>query len=193
MHNSKKNSNFAEKNRFMFYANTKEIDKEQIMFVPFENAPQTVKIFILHKLRCVVNHGENAFALYNVKENEPLPLGYCCVDNLNITNSKYIKALFKNTAIYTGQVIDADVYNQISKQVCIHISQWQFDKKLQDIEILKRIFSHLMSHIRSIGKYELIWYDGNENIVYYPVQDIDYYFNYISAAAYFAQAFFYKQ
>lgn len=174
----------------MYYTNAKEIDKEQIMVIPFEYAPNTIKDFVVCKLGH--NSNENTFVLYNTTEDAPIPLGYCSVDDLNITNSKYIETLLVNTANYADKNIDTDVYKRISKQMCIHISQWLFDDKLRDVEILKQIFSNLMEHIRAVGKYELIWCDGKENIIYYPIQDVDYYLGYLSSSTYFAQAF-YKQ
>ncbi len=173
----------------MYYKNAIEPDLTQLMCVPYETAPYSVRYYCDSSLGCIINSGEYAFAIYCLVGETPTPLGYCKIDTLNITNSKYINALFTNTAIYREEGINMEVFERIRKQVCAHISQWRFDEALRDATVLKRIFSPIMSFLRVLGQYEMIWYDGAEDIIHYPVQDIDFYEMYPSASNYFAMAF----
>lgn len=176
-----------QKKLIMYYKNAIKPDLNQLMCVPYENAPSNVKYYCEKKLGYVINNGEYGFAIYSLNGENPIPLGYCIIDALNITKSKFINSLFSNTATYREENVDTEMYKRISKKVCAHISKWKFDKTLSDAAILKRIFSPLMTFLR--GQYEMIWCDGIEDIIHYPVQDIDYYKMYPSASTYFAMAF----
>lgn len=173
----------------MYYKNTLAINQKRIMFIPYENAPIIVKNFFKSNL---IDAGDNAesFVIYNITDNEPIPLGFCAVDNLNIIHSKYIEDLFQNTANFNDKEFDAEMYNSIQTKKCVHISQWQFDEKLREVELLKPIFSLLMTYVREEGKYDFIWCDGKDEIIFYPVNDIDWFFGYPSSTVYFAMSFY---
>ena len=133
---------------------------------------------------------EDIFVAYSITDKEPIPLGYCVIDKLNISHSRYIETLFQNTANFNNTEVNIELFNCIQKKKCVHISHWIFDENLRDIKILKSIFSHLMSYARNSGEYDFIWYDGKNEIIYYPIEDIDYVLGYKYSSNYFALSFY---
>ena len=173
----------------MYYKTTLERTPKHIMFVPYESAPKSVKEYFDSCLTDMVNCVTDIFIAYDITEEKPMPLGFCVIDNLNITHSRYIKSLFQNTANFNNKDVDKDMFECIQNKRCLHISHWMFDEVLRDIRILKSIFLHLMRYARNNGGYDFVWCDGKNEIIYYPINDIDFYFNCPSSTSYFAQNF----
>ena len=118
---------------------------------------------------------DNAIVIYSTSNDGIIVLGYYILDDLNITQSSMYEQLKINTFVFSNKDKTADL-----KEIkCKHISTWTFDESLRNKEYLLHIFEVMTFGNNSY----LLWCDGHNEIVFYPLSER------YAAIEYFANAF----
>lgn len=119
---------------------------------------------------------EDSMIIYNTSDDGFVVLGYYNLDTKNITESHMYEQLRNNTYAFC-QIDDTEEFKRLK---CSHLCSWVFDISLRNKECLNIICSHMFS---SASPSYLLWYEGKEELVFYP-RDRKY-----SAIEYFVNAF----
>lgn len=148
---------------------------KDIWSIPFDN----LKLNEQTKNKCEESFGDdmddNAIVIYSTSDDGIIVLGYYILDDLNITQSSMYEQLKINTFVFSNKDKTADL-----KEIkCKHISTWTFDESLRNKEYLLHIFEVMTFGNNSY----LLWCDGHNEIVFYPLSER------YAAIEYFANAF----
>jgi hypothetical protein len=148
---------------------------KDIWSIPFDN----LKLNEQTKNRCEElfcdDMDDNAIVIYSTSDDGIIVLGYYLLDDLNITQSSMYEQLKINTFVFSNKDKTADL-----KEIkCKHISIWTFDESLRNKEYLLHIFEVMTFGNNSY----LLWCDGHNEIVFYPLSER------YAAIEYFANAF----
>ena len=172
-----------QKNTTMYKEFGKDFNFKELRCVPYENAPRIVQTYCLHALQCVEEN--DVFVLYITTDNTPITLGFYTLDDLSIVESKY----FDNLLCYTNPTDKTKDYEKFKKYKCTHISQWVFDERLRDLEILNTIFEYIMTFVDTLKNSNMLWVDGICETVFYPIEKNDKISRYAKIKQYFATKF----
>ncbi len=160
---------------FQTFTKKNSISAKQLFCVPYENAP-------CKEDDCIKAFGkvipDNSNIIYS--SVDMTILGYYVLEEKSIAESKHFDSIVSATKAYYGE----DINQHNLPKSCLCISEWVFDKSLQNTECLYRIMSDMILSISTNGTIYL-WTDKDFNeLLFYPINKDDI-LNYTLAARYF--------
>lgn len=167
------------------------------MYAQLQQNPQINEIYVVEFLhlkqnenvrtRCVeIFHrdlDDNDYIIYSPIENDIIVLGRFVINESNITSSSMYSSLCDNTTSFYGE----NYTDKLLQMTCWKIEEWIFDESLKNKTILFQIYSFIC---RECGEEAtILWTEGTEEIIFYPVSKDDMCFTRPSAVSYFTNAF----
>ena len=181
------NRYISPQNKDMFKKFSIDFNVEHMMCVPFENAPMEVKTFCVSELKCDVNN--ETFAIYCLVNNIPITLGYFQFDDSNIVESKHFESMINFTKSFNNNLTSSKDYERFKNRNCKCIKQWFFDDKLRNVNLLETIFDYIITYVDTIKKCDMLWFDGINSIVFYPIEKNDCISRYAKIKSHFVTEF----
>lgn len=154
-----------------------------ILVVEFRNLKQNDKVRTkcTETLQCDLS--DDDYIVYSPSDNDITVLGRLVLNDENITTSTMYGSLRNNTTSFYGE----DHTERLQQITCRKIEKWIFDESLKNKSHLSQIFSFIC---RETSKEAMIlWYEGTEEIIFYPVINDQMIFARPSAVSYFTNAF----